>query len=289
VGKSTWYKISYIFVAVTKLAELGSEGSQIPPTTPSDVLQIGSSGPGVRYVQYMLSVIAAFYGAVSAPTPDGVFGAATQTSVLEFQRYFGLSADGRVGPATYNKLLEVFTQVYPVIETTCPCAAYGGVVLRNGSSGNAVSNLQYYLNAIGFVNTTIPQLSVDGRFGSRTEQAVREFQRIYSLTADGLVGPVTWSAVCAALCSLPAKPPCPAYGGTPLRIGSSGNAVRNLQSMINVVTLRYPQIARVTVDGIFGAATQTAVRTFQSAAGLTVDGVAGPNTWSALCRVYNSL
>lgn len=289
VGKSTWYKISYIYTAVTKLAELGSEGADIPQETPTSVLQPGSTGGGVRYVQYMLSVVSAFYGAVSAPFPDGVYGPATQASVIEFQRYFGLTPDGRVGTVTYNKLLEVFSQVYPLIQNDCPCQAYGGTVLRRGSSGNAVSNLQYYLNAIGFTSTTIPQLTVDGVFGAATQRAVLEFQRLYSLTADGLVGPITWAAICGAFCSLPVKPPCPGYGGTPLRVGSTGNSVRNLQSILNVVSLQYPQITRVKVDGIFGTATQTAVRTFQRAVGITADGVAGSVTWANLCRVYSNL
>lgn len=57
--------------------------------------------------------------------------------------------------------------------------------MKNGSSGNGVRWLQYELNTRGF------QLVVDGVFGSRTEQAVRDYQNSRMLVCDGIVGPVT--------------------------------------------------------------------------------------------------
>jgi peptidoglycan hydrolase-like protein with peptidoglycan-binding domain len=74
-------------------------------------------------------------------------------------------------------------------------------------------------------------------------------------------------------------------GGTPpphkpedsvLSLGASGADVTYLQQRLNVWG------AKLTVDGAFGAATDAAVRAFQSAHGLTVDGVVGPATWAAL-------
>lgn len=57
--------------------------------------------------------------------------------------------------------------------------------MKNGSSGNGVRWLQYELNTRGF------QLVVDGVFGARTEQAVRDYQNSRMLVCDGIVGPVT--------------------------------------------------------------------------------------------------
>lgn len=62
-----------------------------------------------------------------------------------------------------------------------------------------------------------------------------------------------------------------------LRLGSSGPAVRELQEL-----LRDAGHSPGTIDGLFGSGTETAVRAFQSANGLTVDGVVGSATWSAL-------
>lgn len=61
-----------------------------------------------------------------------------------------------------------------------------------------------------------------------------------------------------------------------LKYGSSGSEVKALQTALNRAGLQ------VTVDGIFGAQTTTAVKKFQLANGLTVDGIVGPATWDKL-------
>ena len=58
--------------------------------------------------------------------------------------------------------------------------------LRRGDSGEAVTYLQTLLCDVG------ETLTADGKFGSKTEQAVKDFQRISGLTVDGVVGPKTW-------------------------------------------------------------------------------------------------
>ena len=289
VGKGTWYEISYIYVAVKKLAELGSEGEDVdvPDTPPASVLKEGDTGVGVQAVQYMLRVASQFFAEIPDVDMDGVFGPITKNAVKSFQSYFGLIPDGIVGHATWQQMIDIYKQVEPDVPNgSCGCKPYPGTPLRQGSTGTSVSDLQYYLNAIGVVNTLIPQLAVDGIFGSGTTQAVRVFQQLFGLSVDGIVGPATWAEVCNQFCNLPVKPPCPPYPGGVYRRGSTGNAVRNIQFMLNVIALNYPQVGRVTVDGIFGAATEASVRTFQQLFGLTVDGAVGQATWTRMCQVY---
>lgn len=283
VGKATWYKISYIYAAVKKLAELGSEGETVPGFVPSESLQVGSSGVPVQILQYMLSVISVFYPAVSSVTIDGVFGNATKVSVMEFQRLFGLTVDGIVGAKTWNQLIRVYQEVKEnVTNDTCNCEPYGGTLLRQGSSGSAVRTLQTYLNAVGQVNTVIPQITVDGKFGPATERAVIAFQQLYGLTADGIVGPKTWSELCSAYCRSSSSS-CPEYPGFVLRRGMTNTYVVTVQQMLNIIRKDYPQIPALAEDGIFGPATENAVITFQNIAGLTPDGAVGPLTWAQLC------
>jgi peptidoglycan hydrolase-like protein with peptidoglycan-binding domain len=68
-----------------------------------------------------------------------------------------------------------------------------GPTLRRGSSGPAVAALQRALVTLG------QDIAVDGAFGPNTERAVRAFQRSAGITADGIVGPQTKSAIVAAL------------------------------------------------------------------------------------------
>ena len=135
-------------------------------------------------------------------------------------------------------------------------------LLRNGSQGNFVYLLQFILNQYGY------NLSVDGIFGTRTLNAVRDFQRNNSLSVDGLVGNNTWK-------TLLTLPPYPL-----LKQNSRGAYVTFLQQLLE--SNLYPVGG---IDGIFGTRTLNAVRAFQQANGLAVDGIVGNNTWNALTNL----
>lgn len=98
------------------------------------------------------------------------------------------------------------------------------------------------------------ELDADGIFGAGTEKAVREFQQSKDLTADGIAGPDTFTAMGLNELVL-------------LRRGIRGETVRKLQSSLGI-----------DADGKFGPGTEKAVREFQLANDLAVDGMAGPAT-----------
>lgn len=77
----------------------------VSPAYPGYVLQVGSSGDSVRFVQSYLSALG---GTVPSVNIDGKYGTATRNSVIAFQAQHGLKADGKVGPATWNALLAAF-------------------------------------------------------------------------------------------------------------------------------------------------------------------------------------
>lgn len=80
------------------------------------------------------------------------------------------------------------------------------------------------------------------------------------------------------------------YPGTPLRRGTSGPSVVTVQVSLNRISQAYPAIPKISsVDGIFGAQTEVAVRTFQEVFALNVDGIVGQATWYALVRLYTAV
>ncbi|NKI40907.1 peptidoglycan-binding protein [Streptomyces physcomitrii] len=131
---------------------------------------------------------------------------------------------------------------------------------QDGASGAQVKAVQKLLKAQDF-----DAGEVDGKFGPTTVSAVKAFQKSRGLTADGVVGAKTWTA----LLSAGTKPT--------LKNGSSGEDVKRLQRALTAALG-----STVKVDGSFGATTETAVRSFQKARGLSVDGIAGAATWTAL-------
>ena len=76
-------------------------------------------------------------------------------------------------------------------------ASYPGTALRVGSRGNSVRTIQQQLNVISGAYPRIPKVAEDGVFGQGTEDAVREFQEIFNLSPDGVVGFNTWYKISA--------------------------------------------------------------------------------------------
>ena len=76
------------------------------------------------------------------------------------------------------------------------------------------------------------------------------------------------------------------YPGSPLKIGSSGEKVRQMQRQLNVIAGAYPLIPKIAEDGVFGPDTEEAVKVFQRIFGLTQDGIVGFKTWYKISEIY---
>lgn len=136
VGKATWYKISQIYTAVTRLAELDSEGTTIGIGTvpPSTVLRQGSRGNDVLTLQYILNVIAQFYPVIPSVTQDGIFGSGTNQAVIAFQQIMQLAPDGIVGPATWQALYDVIQGIQGSVPSPTPAPGYFEYTVRSGDT-----------------------------------------------------------------------------------------------------------------------------------------------------------
>lgn len=136
VGKSTWYKISQLYTAVTRLSELDSEGDTLGIGTvpPSSVLRQGSRGQDVITLQYLLNMAAEYYPGIPAPAQDGIFGSGTQQAVTAFQRIMQLAPDGIVGPLTWQALYDVYLGVDQNVPSPSPGPDTVQYVIRPGDS-----------------------------------------------------------------------------------------------------------------------------------------------------------
>lgn len=296
VGKATWYKISYIYAAVRKLAELGSIGriedlySGQYPGTP---LRQGDRGVEVQLLQFYLSSISVFYPQIPNVTIDGIFGQNLLKAVLNFQQNFGLIDDGIVGRSTWEKIYAVYDTLSDKIVPEENIPAYPGRTFQQGSSGEEVLRIQRALNTISTQYPGIPMLVEDGFFGSATTTAVRAFQRQFSLTVDGIVGELTWSKIFEISALIEEGElngeDMPPYPGTLLRVGSRGAAVQLMQERLNSISIYYPVIPQIAADGIFGNTTRQAVVTFQQLMGISADGIIGQQTWELINTVYAEL
>ena len=134
VGKATWYRLVRLYVGVTNLAELESEGQRFYAVnwqTPSNI-RIGARGQSVRQLQFMLRVLSEYINDIPPVTEDGIFGQQTQNAVIAFQRFAGLTPDGIVGPATWSALYDRASSIAGNSKNLSP--QYPGSPLRLGDS-----------------------------------------------------------------------------------------------------------------------------------------------------------
>lgn len=177
--------------------------------------------------------------------------------------------------------------------------SYPGRPLRRGAAGQDVRTIQQQLNRIRRNFPALPAAPVSNIFDAATEEAVRAFQGIFNLPADGIVGKATWYKIkevwggvkqlselaSEGLTITEAQRVFPAV----LRYGDSGVGVRTVQYYLAFLGFFLPQLPPITITGTFDAATQDAVYAFQSYSGLMVDGIIGRDTWNALQDDYEAL
>ena len=198
VNAATWYRITYIYTSVKRLAELDSEGLRFDEISPQfkEELRIGMQSIEVSMLQYYLAVIGAYYEAVMPVEVTGYFGEQTERSVKSFQRVFGLPQTGVVDRATRNDLFRAYQGL---VESVPPqytyVALYPNTVLREGASGDSVKIIQQYLTYINRSYPNIPAVSDTGYFGPLTRQSVTAFQRQFGIDPTGIVGAVTWDRI----------------------------------------------------------------------------------------------
>lgn len=174
----------------------------ITSSYPGTPLRRGSTGPNVVVIQTELNRISQNYPAIpKIPSADGIFGSRTEAAVTAFQRIFGLTPDGIVGPGTWYELVRLYTAVTALSELRSQGQQFysinwsppGG--LSVGDSGEKVRLLQYMLSVLSAHISTIPPLNIDGIYGPATRAAVLAAQRRFGLPETGTVGAQTWDEI----------------------------------------------------------------------------------------------
>ena len=245
----------------------------------------GSRGSNVKQLQKNLIGMGYLDGSA-----DGSYGGKTKAAVKEFQKAFGLFSDGIAGEATQLSLRNAVVRLQVELKAAgyTPGGADGnfgaktkkalqayqednglsttgeadsatwvsinrgssgmqaGSGLKQGSSGTQVKYLQRALIGLGYLIG-----AVDGQYGSKTAEAVRDYQRDYGLGVDGSAGRNTMTSL---------KNTVVALQSDLTRKGYNPNGI----------------------DGVFGGGTQSAVKAYQRDMGITVTGIAGSKTMKKL-------
>ena len=194
-----------------------------------------------------------------------MFGPTTEAAVKAFQQEREIAADGVVGRVTWINIDE---------------ADQSEPTLTLGATGLPVRRAQKRMSLVGY------QVGgVDGRYGSKTEAAVKQLQQQHAITADGVVGAQTCGTSSTRWKTKGRRAEIHQeehdMSGTlrawpVVQIGHHGHPVETLQFLLRA------RGHQLTVDGVFGPLTAAAAKAFQTSKGLTSDGIINPQTWIAL-------
>ncbi|MGD9568049.1 MAG: peptidoglycan-binding protein [Sedimentibacter sp.] len=202
VDEETWNMIRRIYIAVTRLYELVTEGLLASDLIQlySNVLLEGGNRPVIVLLQFFLNVLSAHYPSVTAVDITGYFGPETTASVIEFQKAMNLPPSGIVNQQTWNVMYRI---VYDILinmspeEIFIPKIRFMGLELREGMGDNypGIFILELMLRYLSTKLPEIPSITADGIFDGSTTTAVIAFQNLYGLEATGVVDEDTWNKI----------------------------------------------------------------------------------------------
>lgn len=205
----------------------------------------------------------------------GIFVKWLDAANTKFQAWEGNTAHGKDSDGGQVMLRERNKTLVKAFVT--PIALVEGlplnndVNLRKGDRGSEVTAFQKMLHDLNF------KVTVDGMFGSETENIVKEFQQKHSLSVTGIVTPELLGAIQEEV-SLPSVPEKKFTSGAYIKKGDSGSAVVSIQHALNALRAN----PAINEDGVFGSGTVAAVKAFQKKKNLQADGIVGPATFAAL-------
>lgn len=250
---------------------------------PGALIREKSKGEAVTKLQTRLKELGYYAGNLS-----GVCDADTVAAIKMFEGNNGLNADGEADANDQAVLFgaSVLDASVVATPTPAPTLAPPTKTLRRGDKGEEVKSLQQRLIDLGYYNG-----KVTGTYNEGTEEAVKDYQKKSSLDADGVCGPVTRAAlygvnaIYAVPTAIPVVAPTLQATVTPItqenvviiRSGSMGPEVLRLQQRLQELGYYLSRL-----DGVYLTDDIEAVRAFQKANGLKVDGKAGYETQSTL-------
>ena len=282
----------------------GTPYGENPLITTPPTLSEGDTGADVELLQRRLNRISANYPGIPKIYPaDGYFGPSTTDAVKEFQRVFGLDADGIVGKATWNQILFIYNAVKRLYEITSEGLSISDLLteysvdLSRGDSGDGVRTIQYYLSYISLFVPTVLSAGFDGSFGPLTESSVKSFQKTYGLPETGVVDRETFDRLEEVYSGFieriefqfsPGK--ILPFSGRIIGEGTTGDDVEALQQYLNYIAQTYREIPTVEPDGVYGNRTAEQILAFKRIFGIPGESArVNAALWNSIASVYEDL
>ncbi|MDD3212967.1 MAG: peptidoglycan-binding protein [Eubacteriales bacterium] len=241
------------------------------PMVSGITIKSGNTGEAVEKMQTRLRELGYYAGDIT-----GVCDKATLTALKAFQVKMNIANDAIATPDVLTILYgaTAISSSEVVTPTPTPTIAPPTDTLRSGDTGDDVKKVQQRLTDLGYYSG-----KVDGKFGSGTVSALKDFQKKNGLTQDGVCGAQTRTVLFGAnpIYAAATATPAPTTATVitednvvTIKSGSRGSAVLALQKRL--VELGYYSSR---LDGVCLEDDIKAIQAFQKANSLKVDGIAG--------------
>lgn len=197
VDYSTWYRIKYIYNAVKRLSDIYSEGITEDEATFNygNILEYGDTGPYVRILHYILSVVSFFDPELPLLEVNGIYNDNTKTMITNFQNKYNLQPTGIANLDTQYRLREVYINTInniPKEYAIYKDEFFPGRVLAVGMTGTDVRQIQDFLLDICRKFGNIPGVRTSGIFDDLMERSVMKIQSETDIPVTGVIDPITW-------------------------------------------------------------------------------------------------
>jgi peptidoglycan hydrolase-like protein with peptidoglycan-binding domain len=200
IDQATFYKLRYVYIAVSKVSELTTGGSvyeEVLQRTQNVLLQ-GDIRPRVTILQFFLTVLSSYYSTIPEVQITRTFDPQTRLGVIEFQKTMGLPVTGIVDQKTwdtmYNTILGIINTL-PAENVFLPYVRAHGVDYKLGM-GTEYPGVLFIQEMLAFISQSepkVPHINVNGIFDEATEIAVKAFQSAFGLEPTGIVDDKTWN------------------------------------------------------------------------------------------------
>ncbi len=306
IGRNTWYKLVFLYVGLSKLSEINSQGvilENIPRAYPEGGTSISQADYNISVIQYYLAVISLEYNTIPYIQITGELNNETVNAIIQFQKQFNLPETGVVNDQTYHEMYRAYISIAEYLQVQRDAIPIvtdkftGNIGI--GNSGDAVRNLQHKINVISsYFN--IPSVKATGYFGPKTKYVVTQIQKGHKLAQTGQIDRGTYNSideeynrvVPALIVNLDQ------YPGYELSLGMDDNTlknefktlstpIKNVQIMLRQGAYNNSKIPFVIPDGFFDEQTDNAVKAVQRFYDLNDDGVVDLITFEAIRNEYD--
>lgn len=254
----------------------------------TSIQRYGTQGECMENIQICLSFLANFFEELPPLRITHLLDEDSKQAIIAFQMFAPMQTDITLDTILAN-LLTICSDIINLIDPHEAISNYPDSL----QDMKIICMIQRAINTVASIYPAIPNILVDGIMHERCVYAIKVFQELFQIHADGMINENTWRMLFTTAFKIEegihitqGMPPFP---DEPLTLGAHGSSVLLIQNRLRTISNLYSSIPFIDSDACFGVATHQCILAFQDLLGLKKDGVLDHFTWTLLHQVYEEI